>query len=230
MAAVLSSSPQEPLRIVIVPWLAFGHLLPYLELAERLASRGHRVSYVSTPRNLARLPPLRAASAPLVDLVALPLPRVDGLPDGAESTNDVPDDKRQLHWKAFDGLAAPFSEFMAAACADEATRPHWIIADSFHHWVAASAVEHKVLSNTAYLHMRALNYIHFNYLKSRCHARCFSRPPRSSLCPASRRSIPLRPRPSLPQLTPCPVTSGRRWHVLSHPVPSRACPPSSAGP
>ncbi|KAM0927891.1 hypothetical protein ACQ4PT_002134 [Festuca glaucescens] len=143
-AVFSSSSPKEPLRIVIVPWLAFGHLLPYLELSERLASRGHHVSYVSTPRNLARLPPLRPAAAPRVDLVALPLPRVDGLPDGAESTNDVPDDKRPLHFKAFDGLAAPFAEFMAAACADEGTRPHWIIADSFHHWVAASAEEHKV--------------------------------------------------------------------------------------
>uniref|UniRef100_A0ACD6A7E7 Uncharacterized protein n=1 Tax=Avena sativa TaxID=4498 RepID=A0ACD6A7E7_AVESA len=143
-AVFSSSSPQEPLRIVIVPWLAFGHLLPYLELAERLASRGHRVSYASTPRNLARLPPLRPAAAPRVDLVALPLPRVDGLPEDAESTNDVPDDQRELHWMAFDGLAAPFAEFMAVACADVDTRPHWIIADSFHHWVAASAVEHKV--------------------------------------------------------------------------------------
>uniref|UniRef100_A0ACD5XF03 Uncharacterized protein n=1 Tax=Avena sativa TaxID=4498 RepID=A0ACD5XF03_AVESA len=140
-AAGSSSSPPAPLRIVIVPWLAFGHLLPYLELAERLASRGHRVSYVSTPRNLARLPlPLRSH----VDLVALPLPRVDGLPDGAESTNDVPDDKRELHWKAFDGLAAPFAEFLAAACADEATRPHWVVADSFHHWAAAAAADHDV--------------------------------------------------------------------------------------
>ena len=30
---------------------------------------------------------------------------------------------------------------LAAACADEATRPHWIAADSFHYWAAA---EHKV--------------------------------------------------------------------------------------
>uniref|UniRef100_R7WDN2 Putative hydroquinone glucosyltransferase n=1 Tax=Aegilops tauschii TaxID=37682 RepID=R7WDN2_AEGTA len=126
-----AGSSSSPLRIVIVPWLAFGHLLPYLELSERLAERGHRVSYVSTPRNLARLPlPLRPAAEPRVELVALPLPRVDG----AESTNDVPDDDRELHWKAFDGLAAPFAEFLGGACADETTRPHWIIADSFHHW------------------------------------------------------------------------------------------------
>jgi hypothetical protein len=146
-----SSSPQEPLRIVIVPWLAFGHLLPYLELAQRLASRGHLVSYVSTPHNLARLPPLRPSAAPCVDLVALPLPRVDGLADGAESTNDVPDDQREMHWKAFDGLAAPFAEFMAATYADVGTRPHWIIADSFHHWAAASAAEHKVRPTTCAL-------------------------------------------------------------------------------
>uniref|UniRef100_A0A453M702 Glycosyltransferase n=1 Tax=Aegilops tauschii subsp. strangulata TaxID=200361 RepID=A0A453M702_AEGTS len=142
--AMDAGSSSSPLHIVVVPWLAFGHLLPYLELSERLAERGHRVSYVSTPRNLARLPTLRPAAAPRMDLVALPLPRVDGLPDGAESTNDVPDDKRELHFKAFDGLAAPFAEFMAAACADEATRPHWVIADCFHHWVAAAAFEHKV--------------------------------------------------------------------------------------
>ncbi|KAI5022164.1 hypothetical protein ZWY2020_058894 [Hordeum vulgare] len=136
------SSTAGPLRIVICPWLAFGHLLPYLELAERLASRGHRVAFVSTPRNLARLPP--PASPCSVDLVALQLPRVDGLPEGAESTNDVPDEKRELHWKAFDGLAAPFADFLAAACADDGRRPHWIIADCFHHWAAAAALDHKV--------------------------------------------------------------------------------------
>uniref|UniRef100_A0ACD5ZQ05 Uncharacterized protein n=1 Tax=Avena sativa TaxID=4498 RepID=A0ACD5ZQ05_AVESA len=135
-----SSRTTGPLHIVICPWLAFGHLLPYLELAERLASRGHRVSFVSTPRNLARLPPSRMD----VDLVAIPLPRVEGLPEGAESTNDVPDEKRELHWEAFDGLAAPFAEFLAAACADGGSRPHWIIADCFHHWAAAATAAHGV--------------------------------------------------------------------------------------
>uniref|UniRef100_A0ACD5W1Y4 Uncharacterized protein n=1 Tax=Avena sativa TaxID=4498 RepID=A0ACD5W1Y4_AVESA len=135
-----SSRTTGPLHIVICPWLAFGHLLPYLELAERLASRGHRVSFVSTPRNLARLPPPRKK----VDLVAIPLPRVEGLPEGAESTNDVPDEKRELHWEAFDGLAAPFAEFLAAACADGGSRPDWIIADCFHHWAAAATAAHGV--------------------------------------------------------------------------------------
>ncbi|XP_012703803.1 UDP-glycosyltransferase 91C1 [Setaria italica] len=144
-AAGSSRSPSRPLRIVICPWLAFGHMLPYLELAERLASRGHHVSFVSTPRNLARLPPRRH----VIDLVALSLPRVEGLPDGAESTNDVPSDRRELLWEAFDALAAPFAEFLAAACAIDADngnskRPDWVLADTFHHWAPAAAREHGV--------------------------------------------------------------------------------------
>ncbi|GJM95929.1 hypothetical protein PR202_ga12725 [Eleusine coracana subsp. coracana] len=141
-AAGSSSSP--PLRIVIFPWLAFGHLHPYLELAERLALRGHHVSFISAPRNLARLPPLRPAAAPRMDLVTLPLPRVDGLRDGAESTNSVSRDKLHLLFQAFDGMAEPFAEFLGTACADEKKRPDWIIIDSFHHWAAATAAEHKV--------------------------------------------------------------------------------------
>ncbi|TVU45496.1 hypothetical protein EJB05_04985, partial [Eragrostis curvula] len=138
------SSSSSPLHVVICPWLAFGHLLPCLDLAERLASCGHRVSFVSTPCNIARLPPVRPDAAPRLEFVALPLPRVEGLPDGAESTNDVPYEKFELHRKAFDGLAAPFAEFLRAACADEGRRPDWVIVDTFHHWAAAAALEYKV--------------------------------------------------------------------------------------
>ena len=97
------------MRIVLFPWLAFGHMIPFLELAERLAARGHRVSFVSTPRNISRLPPVLD-----VRLVALPLPRVDGLPDGAEATTDLPPGNTEplLH-RAADKLAAgPFCAFL----------------------------------------------------------------------------------------------------------------------
>jgi hypothetical protein len=140
----MDAAESSPLHIVIFPWLAMGHLLPCLQLAERLAARGHRVSFVSTPRNLARLPPVRPALAPLVDLVALPLPQVAGLPDGAESTGDVPSDKFDLHREAFDGLAGPFSAFLDAACADAGRKPDWVVVDYSHHWVAAAAQDRQV--------------------------------------------------------------------------------------
>lgn len=140
-----SGSPaSSPLHVVICPWLAFGHLLPCLDLSQRLASQGHRVSYVSTPGNIARLPPVHPGAAPMLEFVALPFPRVEGLAEGEESTKDVPFEKVELLWKAFDGLAAPFAEFLGAACADEGRRPDWVIVDIFHHWAAAAALEYKV--------------------------------------------------------------------------------------
>ncbi|XP_039165222.1 UDP-glycosyltransferase 91C1-like [Eucalyptus grandis] len=78
---------QEKLHVAIFPWLAFGHILPYLEVATFLAEKGHRVSFISTPKNLRKLP---TDLPPSLTLVELPLPRVDGLPDLAESTAELP--------------------------------------------------------------------------------------------------------------------------------------------
>ncbi|CAD6255374.1 unnamed protein product [Miscanthus lutarioriparius] len=145
----MDAASPPPLRIVIFPWLAFGHMLPYLELAERLATRGHRVFFVSTPRNISRLRPVAPGLARrLIDFVALPFPRLHGLPDGTEATSDVPAGKLDLFYKAFDGLAAPFSAFLDVACAADADHDHnkvdLLMVDSFHYWAAAAAAEHDV--------------------------------------------------------------------------------------
>jgi UDP:flavonoid glycosyltransferase YjiC (YdhE family) len=137
----MDDASPRPLHIVIFPWLAFGHMLPYLEIAERLATRGHRVSFVSTPRNISRLRPV--APGLIIDFVALPFPRLDGLPDGTEATSDVPAGKLDLFYKAFDCLAAPFSAFLDAACAADDSKVDLLMVDSFHYW-AATAAEHKV--------------------------------------------------------------------------------------
>ncbi|XP_048543027.1 putative UDP-rhamnose:rhamnosyltransferase 1 [Triticum urartu] len=135
-----------PLHVVVFPWLAFGHFVPFLELSEQLARRGHAVTFVSTPRNVARLRPV----SPRIRLLPLPLPSVDGLPDGAESTADVPPEKVDLLKVAFDGLAAPFAGFLDEACAggDGATefgrRPDWIFVDFAHYWLPPIAEQHKV--------------------------------------------------------------------------------------
>ena len=115
----MAESKQEssPLHIVVFPWLAFGHIIPFLELSEQLAKRGHFVTFVSAPRNLAKLRPVAPDVRPRIRLVPLPLPLVDGLSDGAESTADVPSEKVDLLKITFDGLATPFASFLAEACA-----------------------------------------------------------------------------------------------------------------
>ncbi|RCV10312.1 hypothetical protein SETIT_2G102600v2 [Setaria italica] len=142
---------QAPLHVVVFPWLAFGHLIPFLELSKRLAARGHAVTFVSTPRNVARLPPVPAAGlSGQVRMVALPLPAVDGLPEGAESTADLPPEKVELLKAAFDGLAAPFADFLAAACSaggrsgELERRPDWVVLDFAHHWLCPIADQHQV--------------------------------------------------------------------------------------
>lgn len=99
--------------------------------------------------NVARLPPVRQTTAAVarVSFVALLLPHVDGLPDGAESTHDVLQDKMELLWKAFDGLAVPLAEFFGSACAaaDEGgATPDCVICNVFHYWTASTARKHKV--------------------------------------------------------------------------------------
>lgn len=131
------------MEVVMFPWLAFGHMLPYLDLSKRLAARGHAVAFVSTPRNLSRLPPVPLHLSGRLRFVPLPLPRVDGLPEGAESTADVPPGEDGLLKMAMDGLAAPLAAFLADAVA-AGRRPDWIVHDFCHHWVPPIADEHKV--------------------------------------------------------------------------------------
>ncbi|XP_038972161.1 putative UDP-rhamnose:rhamnosyltransferase 1 [Phoenix dactylifera] len=120
-----------PLHVVVFPWLAFGHMLPFLELSKSLAKRGHRISFLSTPRNIQRLPKIPSQIASLVDFVSLPFPKVDGLPEDAEATTDLPPPKVQYLKKAFDGLDEPFTRFLQEA----SPKPDWIIHDFCHHWI-----------------------------------------------------------------------------------------------
>ena len=137
--AVTEAAVGGELEVVMFPWLAFGHMLPYLELSKRLAARGHAVSFVSTPRNLARLPPVPPGLSARLRFVPLPLPAVDGLPEGAECTADAPPGKDGLLKKAMDGLAVPFAAFLAGA-----RKPDWIVHDFCYHWIPPIADEHKV--------------------------------------------------------------------------------------
>ncbi|CAL5089214.1 unnamed protein product [Urochloa decumbens] len=153
----------SPLHVVVFPWLAFGHIIPFLELSEQLAKRGHLVTFVSAPRNLARLRPVHPELKPRIRLAPLPLPAVEGLPAGAESTADVPPEKVELLKVAFDGLAASFAAFLADACAGGEAgeghdrKPDWIILDFAQHWLPAIADKHKV---PAFLGTKELNAAH----------------------------------------------------------------------
>nr|GMC57284.1 UDP-glycosyltransferase 91A1-like [Ipomoea batatas] len=119
----------KPLHIVMFPWLAFGHMIPYLELSKLIALKGHKVSFVSTPRNIDRLPKLSASLASQISFVKLPLPHVKNLPENAEATIDVPYDKVKYLKLAHDALQESMAKFLEDSC------PDWIFVDFDAYWL-----------------------------------------------------------------------------------------------
>lgn len=123
------------LHIVMFPWLAFGHMIPFLELTKLIAQKGHKVSFVSTPRNIDRLPKLPPSLASLINFVKLPLPPIQNLPENAEATIDLPyDDVRYLK-QAHDGLRESLAKFLEESC------PDWVLFDFDAYWVPEVASE-----------------------------------------------------------------------------------------
>jgi hypothetical protein len=114
------------------PWLAFGHMIPYLELAKLIPSNSHRISFVSTPRNIDRLSKFPPSLASLINFVKLPLPHVDNLPDNAEATINVPVNVVPFK-KAYDALQEPMTCFL------EDSRLDWLLYDFASYWLSTIA-------------------------------------------------------------------------------------------
>ncbi|OMO91698.1 UDP-glucuronosyl/UDP-glucosyltransferase [Corchorus olitorius] len=127
---------KEKLHIAVFPWLAYGHLMPFLQVSKFLAQKGHRISYISTPKNISRLPKLTPhdLSSNNITFIELPFPQnIDGLPPGAESTGEIPVHKVPYLKKAYDLLQVPLTEFL------KTSDVNWIIHDLFPYWLSGIA-------------------------------------------------------------------------------------------
>ncbi|KAK1587194.1 hypothetical protein Q3G72_010518 [Acer saccharum] len=103
-----------------------------LRASQAHAQRGHKITFISTPRNVDRLPKL---ADPNINFVKLTLPHQDNLPEYAEATSDIPYDKVQYLKKAFDGLQDPLSHLL------QISSPDWIIYDFAPHWLPPIAAK-----------------------------------------------------------------------------------------
>lgn len=123
------------LHIAMLPWLAFGHIIPFLEYAKFLVRKGHRVSFISTPKNIDRLPKIPPELATSITLVKVPLPKVKGLPENAEATMDVLTDDIEHLKKAYDGLEPEVTRFL------EDSAPDMVIYDFAPYWLPEAAAK-----------------------------------------------------------------------------------------
>ncbi|CDY67034.1 BnaCnng53280D [Brassica napus] len=103
------------MHVAMFPWLAMGHLLPFFRMSKLLAQKGHKVSFISTPRNIERLPNLPSSLSSFITFVSFPL---------------QPSLK-----SAFDLLQKPLTEFL------QEESPDWVIYDYAAHWLPPVAAE-----------------------------------------------------------------------------------------
>ncbi|KAI9093175.1 hypothetical protein K1719_027189 [Acacia pycnantha] len=78
-----------PLHIAMFPWFAMGHLTPFLHLSNKLARRGHRISFIIPTKTQSKLEQFNLYPH-LITFFPITVPRCDGLPHDAETTSDVP--------------------------------------------------------------------------------------------------------------------------------------------
>lgn len=137
MDSSLTSIPApKKLQIAVFPWLAFGHMIPFLEVAKLIAQKGHHVYFISTPRNIDRLPKLPSHLLPFITFVKLPFPADQNLPENAEATSDIPLDKMPYLKKAHDELQQPLSDFLESNSSLD-----WIIYDFAPFWLPPMAAK-----------------------------------------------------------------------------------------
>ncbi|CAL5059577.1 unnamed protein product [Urochloa decumbens] len=139
-ATLAPPPPPPPPHFVIVPMVAQGHTIPMVDLSRLLASRGARVSLVTTPVNAARLRGVaaQAARAKLaLDIVELPFPTdIAGLPPGIENVDQITDHNHFVPlFAALRKLAVPLEAYLRSL--PPPRRPSCLISDWCNGWTAA---------------------------------------------------------------------------------------------
>ncbi|KAL7593281.1 hypothetical protein Lser_V15G34312 [Lactuca serriola] len=122
-------------HVMMFPWLAFGHMLPFLELSKKLASHGIKISFVSTPKNLKRLPSIPTNLSTNIKLIEIILPKVNGLPENCEATIDIQQEETPYLKKAHDNLQKSFEKIL------ENDPPDFIFIDFSSFWVPKIAAK-----------------------------------------------------------------------------------------
>ncbi|KAJ3679760.1 hypothetical protein LUZ60_017771 [Juncus effusus] len=126
-------------HFVIVPLVAQGHMIPMVDMACLLAERGVRVSYITTPANVARIKPLvrqENESSISIQFVELPFPSAQyGLPEGVESIEFLSKENGLSFFRAVYSLAEALEHFLG----NLDRQPDCIITDMGNPWTGPVA-------------------------------------------------------------------------------------------
>ncbi|XP_047958215.1 UDP-glucosyltransferase 29-like [Salvia hispanica] len=121
------------LRVLMFPWLAHGHVFPFLELAKGLANKHFHVYLCSTAINLDSVKNSLNNDDSSIELVELPLPSQPDLPPHYHTTKNIPPHLMPTLFKAFQMTGPAFSDIIADL------KPDLLIFDVMQPWAAKAA-------------------------------------------------------------------------------------------
>ncbi|XP_047308783.1 beta-D-glucosyl crocetin beta-1,6-glucosyltransferase-like [Impatiens glandulifera] len=123
------------LNIVMVPWLAHGHISPYLELAKRLSNKNLQIYLCSTPINLSSIKKrVSSKYSQSIKLIELHIPSQPDLPDPSfHTTNGLPLHLNSVLKRAMDMASPNFTEII------KTLNPDIIIYDFNQQWASTAA-------------------------------------------------------------------------------------------
>ncbi|KAK4425801.1 E3 ubiquitin-protein ligase MIEL1 [Sesamum alatum] len=131
LAFTFMEKKETKFRILMFPWLAHGHIFPFLELAKRLSKRNFSVYICSTAINLDSIRANMekdASDDPSIELVELHIPPSSGLPPELHTTKNLPSNLVPALLQAFQMSSFSFSDIM------DSVDPDLLIYDFFHPW------------------------------------------------------------------------------------------------
>ncbi|PIN21917.1 UDP-glucuronosyl and UDP-glucosyl transferase [Handroanthus impetiginosus] len=124
----------KTLHVLMFPWLAHGHISPYVELAKRLTKRNFIIHLCSTPANLSSIKhKIGEKYALSIHLVELHLPTLPKLPPCHHTTNGLPPDLMPILKLAFEMSKPNFNRIL------ETIRPDLLIYDFLQPWAPLAA-------------------------------------------------------------------------------------------
>ncbi|KZV27752.1 crocetin glucoside glucosyltransferase [Dorcoceras hygrometricum] len=119
-------------RILVFPWIAHGHVFPYLELSKNL-SNYFQIYFCSTAINLDSVKNSLQEQSSSIQLVELQLPSFPDLPPHFHTTKNVPPNLMPRLFQAFQMSASSFSDIISNL------KPDLLIYDGFQIWAAKTA-------------------------------------------------------------------------------------------
>lgn len=129
----------DNINVLMLPWLAHGHISPFLDLAKKLSSRNFSVYLCSTPINLDSIKKnVTDRWSNSIHLVELNLPPLPDLPPHHHTTNGLPPHLMVSLQTAFANSSLNFQRIF------ESVKPDVLIYDYNQPWAADIALSNNI--------------------------------------------------------------------------------------